>query len=81
MTIVSQNKVLERVCVQCQSSNLNEGCPEVQVLHPGAQRLQGGVRSVGPVSRDLIIQEAGVNTVHFLRHHHQALDGLLQSDE
>lgn len=67
------------VCVG--SSDLNEGCPEEQVLHPRAQRLQRGVRGIGPVSRDLIIQEAGVNAVHFLRHHHQALDGLLQSDE
>lgn len=59
-------------------SYVYEGGAQCQVSDPAAQRLQRRVRGAGPVLRHLVVQEAVVDPLHLLRHHHQASYGLLQ---
>ena len=59
-------------------SHLQELEPVQEVVDVGAQRLQGGVRPLGPHGGLLADEEAVGQGLQVSRHHHQTLDGLLQ---
>jgi hypothetical protein len=52
--------------------------PCQQVLEPRGERFEGRVTDLPPDARQHVVLEGKVHFVQFLRHHCQALDGLLQ---